>query len=99
MHLTLRQGDVRATGRPHKARLFDFRNLALCDHRPWPTIDRRVGLVCEERRRHLHLGVPEFGRLPFDLVFLFPTMEPPVSYSLSPKLLMPYSVYAFAVSS
>jgi hypothetical protein len=32
-------------------------------------------------------------------VFLFPTTDPPVSYSLSPKLLMPYSVYAFAVSS
>src|SRR4029450_149921 len=43
----------------------DFRNLAFCDHRPWPTVDRRLGLVCVECRRHLYFDVAEFGGLPF----------------------------------
>jgi hypothetical protein len=52
-------------GRPHRGLLPDFRNLAFCNHRPWPTVDRRLGLVCVECRRHLCFDVPEFGGLPF----------------------------------
>src|SRR6266536_3298484 len=53
-------------GRPRsEGRLPDFRNLALCDHRPWPTVFRCLGLVCVEFRRDLHFGISEFGDLPF----------------------------------
>src|SRR5262245_14793561 len=47
------------------APLSDFRNLALCDHRRWSTVYRRLGLVCVQCRRHLHFGISEFGVLPF----------------------------------
>src|SRR5215475_1091217 len=46
-------------------RLSDLSNLALCDHRPWPTVFRRLGLVCVQCRRHLHFGIPQFDGLPF----------------------------------
>src|SRR3954468_6319298 len=52
---------------------------------PWPTVFRRLGLVCVQRRRHLHFGIPYFLCLPstslsksFTKVSLFPTIEPPV---------------------
>src|SRR5215475_15830317 len=41
--------------------LLDFRHLSLCDRRPRPTVDRRLGLVREECRRHLYFGIPQFG--------------------------------------
>ena len=41
--------------------LFDFRDLALCDHHPWPAVNRRLGLVREECRRNLYFGIPEFS--------------------------------------
>ena len=44
--------------------LFDFRNLALSEHRPWPTVDRRLGLVRVQCRRHPDLGIPEFSGFP-----------------------------------
>jgi hypothetical protein len=62
---------------------------------PWST----PGLVCVECRRHLHFDIPDFGGLPFYIasqVFYegkFVSDDgTTVLYSLSPRLLMPYSV-------
>src|SRR3954464_1779072 len=52
-------------GTPGRVRLPDFRNLAFCDYRPWPTVDRRLGLVRVGCRRHLYFGIPEFSGFPF----------------------------------
>src|ERR1051326_7543012 len=48
-----------------ESRLLDFGNLALCDHRPRPTVFRCLGLIRVELRRHLHFGIPEFNGLSF----------------------------------